>query len=268
LSLNNGFKLRPRNPDEPGKGGYWGFTNERHDDLIAEAWGGKKRGSPRGDSRTSSTSNSPGKDKKPRTAPAPGDVNGGSPTRKAKRSPPLAESPLIGFPSSVPQFTPDRRNQLPPHTMPSLGDDGSPLPRRRGRDQNNSIFGMSDNVPGSPPVISSSFAPEDGASFATPAPRGLKFHLAPPSTAQRPSQHMPTSSPAPFWKYVDAGTPIRPFDISPSKDNEAAFTQSSSPVPRRDSAPSPSRSSNVKVEVQDADDGLDDDPGFDLMKYV
>ncbi|KAJ4304536.1 transcription factor [Kalmusia sp. IMI 367209] len=63
--------------------------------------------------------------------------------------------------------------------------------------------------------------------------------LAPPSTAQVPSQYMNFSSPAPFWKYIDLpSTPAKaPLDLSPiklrpgtdEKDGEDEGPQPSSP---------------------------------------
>ncbi|KAF2101844.1 hypothetical protein NA57DRAFT_73284 [Rhizodiscina lignyota] len=63
--------------------------------------------------------------------------------------------------------------------------------------------------------------PNSGLALQTPLSRH-KPHLAPPSTAHLPSQHMLFSSPAPFWKYADLGsTPARPLEglASPEKKN-------------------------------------------------
>ena len=203
-------------------------------------------------------------------AHGPGDVNGGSPTRKVKRSPKSGSPTLSSYPSNGPQFTPDRANQLPTSIHDRLGD-GSPLPRHRRAGTN--MFGLSDNIQGSPPVLSSSYAAEDGQSLITPAPVRKHPYLAPPSTAQRPSQHMPTSSPAPFWRYAELGnTPRDPaFDLSPIKDSFAApaLPPSSSPAPRRSSGVSPTRNgSGVKGEMPDVEELQDEEPAFDLTKLV
>lgn len=69
--------------------------------------------------------------------------------------------------------------------------------------------------------------------------------LAPPSTAQVPSQYMNFSSPAPFWKYIDLpSTPAKqPLDLSPIKlrpvgsegrDEEEVPQPSSPPIMRDD----------------------------------
>lgn len=201
-----------------------------------------------------------------RSAYGPGDINGGSPTRKIKRSS-RPGSPMIGsYISNGPHFTPDRTSQLS-----SLNDrfpaDGSPLPRHR----RPGPLGLSDNIPGSPPVLSSSYAAEEGQSLITPAPVRKHPYLAPPSTAQRPSQHMPTSSPAPFWRYAELGnTPRGPlFGSSPVKDASAAaqLPSSSSPAPRRESVTSPTRNGgNIQNQMPDVDELQDEEPAFDLTK--
>lgn len=189
-------------------------------------------------------------------------------SQKMKRSPPSDSPALSSYPANGSQMTPDRGG---PHSRPAEADvpgDGSPLPRHK-RQAGNS-FGLSDNAPGSP-TLSSSMVHED--SFVTPAPHRVHPRLAPPSTAQRPSQHMPTSSPAPFWKYADIGsTPMKgpAFDLSPVKGSAGpVHPPSSSPAPaRRTSAASPTRNTmpikhDVPDEVED-----EDDQGFDLTRYA
>lgn len=57
----------------------------------------------------------------------------------------------------------------------------------------------------------------DGA-LATPLIGKHIPRLAPPSTAQLPSQYMPFSSPAPFWKFTDMNSsPAKPMASSPVK---------------------------------------------------
>lgn len=148
-----------------------------------------------------------------------------------------------------------------------ISGDGSPLPRRRR--PSTGPYGMSDNMQGSPPVLSA-FSAEDGSSLITPAPTRRHIHLAPPSTAQRPSQHMPTSSPAIFWKLADSGlTPGGArFDLSPTKASGLgpALPPSSSPPPVKGDG-SPTRNGiNVKTEAPEIEDVLDEEPGFDLTK--
>jgi hypothetical protein len=180
-----------------------------------------------------------------------------------KRSRSVGSPPVSSYPSDAPQFTPDRAAGRLQDDVPG---DGSPLPRHR-RSQV-AAYGLSDNAPGSPPVLPSSYAQEEGSSFVTPAPHRVHPHLAPPSTAQRPSQHMPTSSPAPFWKYAEyGGTPLKinsVFDLSPEKG--PALPPSSSPAPvRRLAAASPTRN-GPPVKQDPAEDLEDEDKGFDLAK--
>lgn len=204
-----------------------------------------------------------------------------NPDSAQKRSPFSHSPPMTSYPSNAPQYTPDRPGQLS-STRDQLPGDGSPLPRHR-RPPSNS-YGLSDNVPGSPPALSSSYLQDDSNSLVTPAPHRVQPYLAPPSTAQRPSQHMPTSSPAPFWKYADQ-TPMGgagAFDFSPIKGSgvsNAAVPASSSPVPaRKNSSPvrngTPAKVAREKERekvVQQArvdGDVEDEDVGFDLTKYA
>jgi hypothetical protein len=188
-------------------------------------------------------------------------------TGSAQKQSPRSRSPLLSsYPTNAPQYTPDRKGQLSTSTQ-DLPGDGSPLPRLR-RPNNNS-FGLSDNVPGSPPGLSSSYLQDDSNSFVTPAPHRVHPHLAPPSTAQRPSQHMPTSSPAPFWKYADIGnTPVKvsAFDSSPIKGNPLPpIAPSSSPAPVRKSSPT-RHSPPAKQELPNVEELEDEDQGFDLTR--
>lgn len=242
-------------------------NKEQREVLKADAWGTKTtRGSARRSPRDSNTP--PGRAS--RTTHGPGDKNGGSPIRRLKRSP-QSDSPAMGsYTSNGVQFTPDRGSLLN-ESHDSLPGDGSPLPRHRR--PANSMFGLSDNLNGSPPVLSSSFAPEDNNPLVTPAPIRKHPYLAPPSTAQRPSQHMPTSSPAPFWRFADLGvTPLKipGLDLSPAKGSDIRhdIPQSSSPPPRRDSGASPSKSGGeIKTEMPEADE-IDEEPAFDLTRFV
>lgn len=193
----------------------------------------------------------------------------GNPDSAQKRSPFSRSPPLTSYPSNGLQYTPDRSGQLS-SSRDQLPGDGSPLPRHR-RPTTNS-YGLSDNVPGSPPALSSSYLQDDSNSLVTPAPHRVQPYLAPPSTAQRPSQHMPTSSPAPFWKYADQ-TPMRvgAFDFSPIKSSAVPpVPASSSPVPARKTSPvrngTPAKAE--KEESAKVEDVEEEDVGFDLTKYA
>ncbi|RFU27011.1 hypothetical protein B7463_g9334, partial [Scytalidium lignicola] len=261
LSLNKAFHKIARTSDEPGKGMKWCIVPEAREEMAKNCVRGG-----RGGHRGSSVPGSPGNLGYLSRAARDG-AGGQVSAQKAKPSSPAGSPALSSFNSTV-QFTPDRPAQGP-ILQDSLPGDGSPLPRHRR--SHNSTFGLSDNMPGSPPVLSSSYLQEEGSSFVTPAPHRVHPRLAPPSTAQRPSQHMPTSSPAPFWKYADIGsTPLKgaSFDISPIK-RSGPIPPSSSPPPadRRSAAGSPSRTGyTTKSEIHDVDDLEEEDQGFDLTR--
>jgi len=250
LSLNKAFAKVARETDEPGKGMKWHIVPEMRDDMARSCFRGG-RGGHRGSPGTGSPAAF--------VARIPKDS-----TQKLKPSP--ASPGLSSFRSNDPQQTPDR-GQLS-RSMEDVPGDGSPLPRHK-RQQGNS-FGLSDDTPGSPPTLPSSMVHEE-SSFVTPAPHRVHPRLAPPSTAQRPSQHMPTSSPAPFWKYADIGnTPMKgpSFDLSPVKGSAGGphLPPSSSPAPvRRSSAASLTRNV-LPVKQEELEEIEDEDQGFDLTR--
>lgn len=169
--------------------------------------------------------------------------------------------PLLG------QSTPDRPVARALGRNTTFGFDGSPLPRAQ---KHTPASSYSNFTPQSPPTLTSSYLQDDNNSFITPAPPRMHPKLAPPSTAQRPSQHMPTSSPAPFWKYADIGsTPLKPlgsYEISPSKPAAPGPPQSSSPAPAMKSLPSsPSKPSKAQQEPEPPAEA-DEEQGFDLTK--
>ncbi|KAI0104890.1 hypothetical protein F4776DRAFT_647706 [Hypoxylon sp. NC0597] len=264
LSLNKSFMKAPRSTDEPGKGMKWEIVPEAREEMIRVAYKGG-RGGHRGSSAPSSPSQP---NQLNYITHGPRDVSAREPasTRKRKASPIASPPPKSSMHLS--QVTPDRK-YLP--TGPSSFQDGSPLPRRKPLDASGS-FGT-DTLPHSPPTLSSSYLQDDGASFVTPAPHRVHPRLAPPSTAQRPSQHMPTSSPAPFWKYADINsTPLKPpqYDLSPSKP--LGLPNSSSPPPAtRDRSPvaSPTRSTrSARTETQERNTADEDEEegGYDLTR--
>jgi pSer/pThr/pTyr-binding forkhead associated (FHA) protein len=263
LSLNAGFKVRQRGPEDTGKGGYWCFAPDMRESMISDAWGPKsaRKSPPKRRENSGTPTSSPGP-KVQRTTHDPGDRDGGSPTRRVKRSP--GGSPhMRGVPLKGPALTPERL-QLPKPLRDADADpgDGSPSRRRRG---------LSGNAVGSP-VLSSSFAPEEGSALLTPAPVRKHPHLAPPSTAQRPSQHMPTSSPAPFWRFADLGnTPsvIKAaggggYDVSPLRGLGGDVPQSSSPAPRRTRESVSQEAGQVKGEEEESEG--EGEPAFDLTR--
>ncbi|KAI0180888.1 hypothetical protein GGR52DRAFT_522088 [Hypoxylon sp. FL1284] len=267
LSLNKAFFKAPRSTDEPGKGMKWEIMPESRDDMIRSAYKGG-RGGHRGSSVPSSPSqpsqlnymNHGSKDA----------LGGDLMLRKRKASPGVSPPPKSSL--HLAQVTPDRKRL--PSALSSF-QEGSPLPRRKNNADAASSFGTADTLPNSPPTLSSSFFQDEGASFVTPAPHRVHPRLAPPSTAQRPSQHMPTSSPAPFWRYADLHTtPLKlQYDVSPSKALGLPAASSSPPAAAasdRSPVASPTRSTrSQRAGTQERAVLLDDDEeegGFDLSK--
>lgn len=191
---------------------------------------------------------------------------------KRKRSQSSVSPRINPRSSKAAQFTPERAPRVQ-NLQDTFPGDGSPLPRHHRRPQK-STLGLSDNVPGSPPILSSSYQQDEGNTFVTPAPLRVHPHLAPPSTAQRPSQHMPTSSPAPFWKFAGGtATPLKRFghfDTSPIKGFQPGNLPSSSPPQmRRGLAMSPTKHM-LEIDVSNVDDELEEEeePSIDLTKLV
>ncbi|KAK4189565.1 fork-head transcriptional regulator 2 [Podospora australis] len=267
LSLNKAFEKVARSTDEPGKGMKWQITAEWRDEFIKNAWRGG-RGGHRGNSSN------------PSSPSQPLNYITSGPRDMAARDPISARKRKAVSPSGSPQprsalgrdshSTPVRtRKPLPDE--PGAGIDGSPLPRLR-KPNTSSTLGMVETAPGSP-TLGSSYLPEEGAPLATPAPHRAHLKLAPPSTAQRPSQHMPTSSPAPFWKYAELqATPLKStsLDFSPIKPTSALPPASSSPPPPpRSKSPvaSPTRpSSRLMADEPTSPAPIEEEQGFDLTK--
>lgn len=229
--------------------------------MIRSAYRGG-RGGHRGSSNPSSPSQLSYITQSPRDMAARDPVS----ARKRKVSPSGSPQPRSALRNS--HMTPVRNPRKPlPGDATTIGADGSPLPRLRKTDA--SAVDPGENPPASP-TLTSSYLQDDPGSFATPAPLRVHPKLAPPSTAQRPSQHMPTSSPAPFWKYADIGsTPLKPaqFDLSPSKAL-GTLPGSSSPPPPRSKSPAASPTRAGREETQEAPSATDpeEDGGFDLTK--
>ncbi|KAK4106406.1 hypothetical protein N658DRAFT_512250 [Parathielavia hyrcaniae] len=264
LSLNKAFEKIARSTDEPGKGMKWQLVPESREEMLRTAWRGG-RGGHRGSSNPSSPSQLSYITSGPRDMAARDPIS----VRKRKVSPSGSPQPRSSLRES--QSTPVRPMRKPLPDEAGVGADDSPLPPIR-KPNTSSTLGLVENAPGSP-TLTSSYLQDDGAPFVTPAPHRVHPKLAPPSTAQRPSQHMPTSSPAPFWKYADIGsTPLKPvqapFDISPSKPSAGHPAPSSSPLRSKSPVASPTRPTsrgNVD-EPPSPGGGAEEEGGFDLTR--
>ncbi|KAI9751974.1 MAG: hypothetical protein M4579_005810 [Chaenotheca gracillima] len=262
LSLNKAFEKIPRRTDEPGKGMKWQIVPSHREEFTKRASRPAGKGGPRGSSGPNSPASKDGSYAMGNHYPHVGHAAAGAGTDESrdatrsedrlKQSPRSVTPPLSSYPVAAKEaFTPDRGPRISMTHPGSNGvphgalEDGSPLPissrskpnGKRPQPPPPPAYGLSDAIThGSPPTLSSSAYMDENQPMITPAPRRQLPRLAPPSTAQRPSAYMPTSSPAPFWKYLDFGsTPAKPMpDLSPSKSAGGpgvAIPQSSSPPP-------------------------------------
>ncbi|KAG5948086.1 hypothetical protein E4U59_004561 [Claviceps monticola] len=267
LSLNKSFDKVARSTDEPGKGMKWQLIPEAREDMIRIAYK-IGRGGHRGSSAPSSPSHLNYITQGPRDMVSRDPIS----MRKRTTSPGPSPTPQSSFRASL--STPRPNSERVAGRNAALTADGSPLPRQRRSNKSVPDSSFSTFNPQSP-TLTSSYLQDDSASFITPAPPRIHPKLAPPSTAQRPSQHMPTSSPAPFWKYADiSSTPLRPsatYDNSPSKPTGVLPPQSSSP-PRASKSPPSSPSKPQKtvitnlVQGREAPEDGEEEQGFDLTK--
>ncbi|KAK8149131.1 transcription factor [Beauveria asiatica] len=220
LSLNKSFDKVARSTDEPGKGMKWQIVSEAREEMVRNAY---KVG--RGGHRGSSAPSSP--NQLNYITQGPKDMAGrDTPTGRKRRASPLT-SPVPRSSLRMSQSTPNRSDR--PGLNATLTADGSPLPRqRKTMDAESSFAGYQPQSP----TLTSSYQ-DDNSAFVTPAPPRIHPRLAPPSTAQRPSQHMPTSSPAPFWSLRESvkdertnaaseQQPAADGQIPPQQPNEAA----------------------------------------------
>ncbi|KAI9684189.1 MAG: transcription factor, partial [Trizodia sp. TS-e1964] len=276
LSLNKAFQKIPRRTDEPGKGMKWQIAPECRAEFT-------KRG-PRPHTkavhRTSSAPHSPAT-KEPANLLLLGKaIEESQDALSSNLHPQLSPRSTTPQPNSFSlagkeAYTPDR-TRFPSLRLPEDQDQSPNLVRK-------SLNGLpsfthSDADQGSPPNLpSSSVYMSENLPLLTPAPRRQLPRLAPQSAVQVPSSFMPTSSPAPFWKFVNLdSTPMRPVDLSPSKSERGLLPGSSSPILRGEHG-SPSKiprislnmdpKKSIKVEHSQMLDAEDEEMGgIDLAK--
>lgn len=245
LSLNKCFEKIARRTDEPGKGMKWQIVAEHRDEFLKKGLSSakKSRGSsgPNSPTKTSlSTADSEKRGENPFLQdPHRGASRASNPFVKTS---PGSTPPMSHYPVAKEAYTPDRGGLALRHLHshdPSSPRNGfpngvSPLPPMGNRARHplsgitslqsgdfSALMGFNEAAaahgsPGGPTMFLSSEAQDH---LVTPLITRHAPRLAPPSTAHLPSQFMPMSSPAPFWKYADFGsTPARPnVDISPVK---------------------------------------------------
>ncbi|KAI9736680.1 MAG: transcription factor [Cirrosporium novae-zelandiae] len=274
LSLNKAFEKVPRQTNEPGKGMKWRIIPESREDLVTKL-SEKKAMIP-----TSSCPISPALkealSKNEVSLPSVSTTSANGLFATANRPNRSTTPPLTSYPVAPKEaYTPDRGPQLPPpgpngvlpHSLPTF-EDSSPLPR------SSRPFGLTTTAAaGSPPTLSSSYY-EGSQNLMTPVPQRSRLNLAaPPSTNNLPSKFLTlTSSPAPFWRYLDSGTPAKPAgDVSPSKSGglgEGIVLPSSSPPPpmRHRSAgegsPVPAKGRDTDEEGEKDKEDAEDEDGF------
>ncbi|EDU39661.1 forkhead transcription factor fkh1 [Pyrenophora tritici-repentis] len=137
-----------------------------------------------------------------------------------------------------------------------------------------SVPGMKTDVGNSPPTLYSDAASNNingnyepgrmNNALVTPLVTRHAPLLAPPSTAQMPSQYMAFSSPAPFWKFVDLGsTPGKGhLELSPIKLQRPDFKDSGEEEDNHPSSPPMLHGNSAEPEEdkeQDGDDKGDED---------
>ncbi|KAK6511939.1 transcription factor, variant 2 [Arthrobotrys musiformis] len=290
LSLNQAFQKVPRRTDEPGKGMKWQIAPDFLEEYTKKIQKGSisktnKVLSPNLKSPASSNMKGSfpiGSSSRPGTSA--GQKTGGVPIPRSVTPPPhSASGPTLVTPKEA--FTPDRssrvvaKNKTPIAQSATVGD------------------ASTDELPASPSgersnrITSSPFVDNFNSAGAaiTPAPQKQNPHLAPPSINQLPSSYLPTSSPAPFWKYLNFLTPGRPDHSSPIKSPHlrsssppeplppiaSKLREAGSPVKDKDNifrgkhspvkSEPPNTSTNIDGDVDAAD--TDEFAGIDLSRY-
>ncbi|KAL7269989.1 transcription factor [Rhizina undulata] len=308
LSLNKAFRKIPRRSDEPGKGMKWELLPEHRDEYIAKIQKapGPKTGPGRHGPLAPVSPASP-KASKPAQTPVskPLSRNTGSSASRLEDSPDLnpkqpaikrsprsmTPPPVIAYRvAPLEAYTPDRGSKVS-----AVRNEDSKMSETFKTRRTNTLFNpdivlsstahMSSSIHGHPssqilptPLQTSPLASSTNkaATAVTPAPQRRHPVLAPPSTGQLPSSYLPTSSPAPFWKYVSFGsTPAKPGDYSPC--GEAHGSSPPPVIPSAEGAerrcmrelvsPLKDRSGAMIPDIEEADeDGMGDLQNIDLAR--
>ncbi|KAK6335310.1 transcription factor, variant 2 [Orbilia javanica] len=230
LSLNQAFQKVPRRTDEPGKGMKWQIAP----DYLEEYTKKIQRGSISKTNKVLSPNNL--------KSPASSNVKNSFATNSSSRPSTGQKTSTTSIPPSV---TPPPPNSVPGPILVTpkeafTPDRSSRATAKNKGPQDDTVGDASiGDLPASPSADrtsrrgSSPFIDNFNSASAaiTPAPQKQNPHLAPPSISQLPSSYLPTSSPAPFWKYLNFLTPGRPDHSSPIKSPHLRSSSPPEPLP-------------------------------------
>ncbi|KAF2637262.1 hypothetical protein P280DRAFT_363407, partial [Massarina eburnea CBS 473.64] len=131
------------------------------------------------------------------------------------------------------------------------------------------VSGLRDEAANSPPTLYSDTPAHNAngnqeahrSNLVTPYVTRHAPRLAPPSTAQMPSQYINFSSPAPFWKFVDLpSTPAKaPVDLSPIKLRHDSGKDGGEEEPTQPSSPPIVGDEEASAEPEDKAEENDDE---------
>ena len=291
LSLNKAFEKVARRTNEPGKGMKWRIVPEHREEFMRRGFTGSRRGFQQGSSDPNSPAATAGATKAAHEhlmgviAPGPGG-SADNEVRGLKGSPRSVTPPMTRYPpvytGPTTAYTPDRGPRRPPNGHPYQSTDDSPgLPSSAGS-QHNGLSHIRLTGGAGSPVAQAAGAPFNSdpseptsanpalfqGSLVTPHFARHQPRLAPPSTAQVPSQFMPMSSPAPFWKLTGAAlgtSPVKAGFDSPAgavekERNGLHESEKGTDEPPQSSSPPLPRA------PEDADDGPEASPTRTLSR--